>query len=112
MDSALPREGVNRSFHPLTCAYFREKPLPRFFNFSWTSQGKILGHWKDRLNISKLAQFVSDTSQANEDIVLQSGKNLQTFVWWGWGGGGASLCLPPTIQTSLKFGDFEELCLC
>ena len=96
MDFALPREGVNRSFHPLTCAYFREKPLPRFFNFSWTSQGKILGHWKDRLNISKLAQFVSDTSQANEDIVLQSGKNLQTFVppshhtnvskiWWLWG---------------------------
>ena len=30
----------------------------------------------------------------------------------GVGGGGARLCLPPTIQTSLKFGDFEELCLC
>ena len=100
MDSALPREGVNRSFHPLTCAYFREKPLPRFFNFSWTSQGKILGHWKDRLNISKLAQFVSDTSQANEDIVLQSGKNLQTFLWWGWGGG--QVCAPPPHHTNVS----------
>ena len=35
--------------------------------------GKIPGHhWKERLNISKLAQFVSDTCQASKDIALQS----------------------------------------
>ena len=36
----------------------------------------------------------------------------QTFVRVGWGeGGGASLWLAPTIQTSVKFGDIEELYL-
>ena len=38
----------------------------------------------------------------------------QTFVRGGWGegvGGGASLWLAPTIQTSVKFGDIEELYL-
>ena len=32
------------------------------------------------------------------------------YVVEGWGGGGeASLCPAPTIQTSVKFGDIEEL---
>ena len=30
---------------------------------------------------------------AREDMALQIGDNLQTFVWWGWGEEG-SLCPP------------------
>ena len=36
-------------------------------------------------------------SETSEDIARQSHEILQTFVWWG-GGGGTNL--PPTIQTS------------
>ena len=93
---------LSTRLHALTSG---KSPFHGFSTFHGPVREKILGHWKDRLNISKLAQFVSDTSQANEDIVLQSGKNLQTFLWWGWGGG--QVCAPPpTIQLSLKFGDF------
>ena len=59
--------------------------------------------------MSKIAQFESDSSQASEDAALQSYENLQSFVLW-WGGGGKFL--PPTIQTSVKFCDFEMLNLC
>ena len=93
---------LSTRLHALTSG---KSPFHGFSTFHGPVREKILGHWKHRLNISKLAQFVSDTSQANEDIVLQSGKNLQTFLWWGWGG--RQVCAPPpTIQTSLKFGDF------
>ena len=33
-------------------------------------------HWKERLNFSKIAQFESDSSQANEDVAPQSSENL------------------------------------
>ena len=33
-------------------------------------------HWKERLNFSKIAQFESDSSRANEDIAQQSSENL------------------------------------
>ena len=80
-------------FHARECPVFSTRLLPGIapstvFQLFMDQSGKILRHWKDPLNISKLAQFVSDTSQANEDIALQSGGNLQTFVWWG----GASVC--------------------
>ena len=69
--------------------------------------GKI--HRKERLKITKIAKFESDTSLASEDIAPQSCTNLQTFVWWG----GGQVCAPhPTIiQTSVKFRKFEELYL-
>ena len=42
----------------------------------------------------------------------QSCQNLQTFVWWGGGGRpGEGKFVPPTIQTSVKCRDFEELYL-
>ena len=44
--------------------------------------------------------FVTQLLYASGDIAPQSGKNLQTFVWWE-----ASLCPPPpplTIQMSVK----------
>ena len=39
-------------------------------------------HWKERLNISKIAEFESDLLKTNEDIAAQSREILQTFVWW------------------------------
>ena len=33
-------------------------------------------HWKERLNFSKIVQFESDSSRANEDIAPQSSENL------------------------------------
>ena len=39
------------------------------------------------------------------DITSQSGKNLQTFVWWG------GKFVPLTIQMSVKLRDFEKLYL-
>ena len=38
-------------------------------------------HWKERLKISKIAQFESDLLKSNEDINPQSREILQTFVW-------------------------------
>ena len=37
----------------------------------------------ERLKISKISKFESDTSYMSDDIAPQSCKNLQTFVWWG-----------------------------
>ena len=88
---------LSTRLHALTSG---KSPFHGFSTFHGPVREKILGHWKDRLNISKLAQFVSDTSQANEDIVLQSGKNLQTFLWWGWGGG--QVCAPPPHHTNVS----------
>ena len=63
--------------------------------------GKIrLHHWKERLEISKTVKFKSVTSEASENIAPKSCENLQTFVE-----------LAPTIQTSVKFRDFEGLYL-
>ena len=72
--------------------------------------GKIRRHhWKERLKINKIAKFESDLLKTNEDIASYSREILQTFVWVG-GEGGTNL--PPTIQTSVKFSDFEELYVC
>ena len=49
-------------------------------------------HCKERLKISKIAKFESETSWASDDIAPESCKNLQTFIY---GGVGASLCPPP-----------------
>ena len=48
-------------------------------------------HWKERLKISKIAKFESDTSQASEDIANQS------------------LYPPPYKRPQIKFRHFEEL---
>ena len=56
-------------------------------------------YWKERLKISKIAEFESDLLKTNKDIAPQSREILQTFVW----GGGHNLAPPPppsTIQTS------------
>ena len=42
---------------------------------------------KERVKISKLAEFEGDMSETSEDTVPQSRKILQTFVWWEGGGG-------------------------
>ena len=64
-------------------------------------------HWKERLKIRTIAKFESDLLKTYEDIVPQNCENLQTFVSWGGGGG----FVPPSIQTSVKFLDLEELYL-
>ena len=38
-------------------------------------------HWKERLQISKIAKFECDLLKTNEDIASQSREILQTFVW-------------------------------
>ena len=71
--------------------------------------GKIRRHhWKERLNISNNAKFESDTSQAIEDIASQSCGNLRR-LYGGVRGGGGGKFVSSTIQTSIKFRDFEGL---
>ena len=41
---------------------------------------------KERINISILAKFERDTSEASEDIAPRSRGILKTFVWLGGGG--------------------------
>ena len=70
-------------------------------------------HWNERLKISKIAKSESDTSYASEDIAL-SKDCRRSFVWWGGEGGrggSGDKFVPPTIQTSVKFRDFEKLYL-
>ena len=55
--------------------------------------------------IRKLTKFKCNTLKASEHIFPQSREILQTFVWWG-----ARTC-PHHTLTSVKFGDFAELCL-
>ena len=64
-------------------------------------------HWKERLNSSNNAKFESDTSQAIEDIASQSCGNLRRLYGGVRGGGGKFVS--STIQTSIKFRDFEGL---
>ena len=67
-------------------------------------------HWKERLNISNNDKFESDTSQAIEDIASQSCENLRR-LYGGvrGGGGGGGKFVSSTIQTFIKFRDFEGL---
>ena len=51
--------------------------------------------------MSEIVQFKSDTSEAGEDIIYSSAK-LRKFN---------NVCLPPTIQRSVTFRQFEELYL-
>jgi len=72
-----------------------------FFSiFDITRLGKIRQiHWKQRLEISKIAKFESYLwkTYAYEDIAPQSRELiLQTFVWWG--GVGESKKLSPHPQ--------------
>ena len=61
--------------------------------------GKICRHhWKERLNVSNIAKFESDTSSASEDIGPQS-----------WYGGGHKLALHHT--NVCKISRIEELYL-
>ena len=39
-------------------------------------------HWKELLEIGKIAKFESDLLKTNKDIAPQSREILQTFVWW------------------------------
>ena len=66
-------------------------------------------HWKERLNSSNNAKFESDTSQAIEDIASQSCGNLRRLYGGVRGGGGGGKFVSSTIQTSIKFRDFEGL---
>ena len=53
-----------------------------FSTFDMDQLGEIRRHhWKERLNISKIAKFESDSFEANEYIFPQSCENLQTLVW-------------------------------
>ena len=65
-------------------------------------------HWKERLNISNNDKFGSDTSQAIEDIASQSCENLRR-LYGGVRGGGGGKFVSSTIQTFIKFRDFEGL---
>ena len=48
-----------------------------FSTFQMDQLGRIhQHHWKERLQISKIAKFESDTSQASEVIAQQSCENL------------------------------------
>ena len=48
-----------------------------FSTFQMDQLGRIhQHHWKERLKISKIAKFESDTSQASEVIAQQSCENL------------------------------------
>ena len=82
--------------------------------------GKIRRHhWKERYKINKIAKFESDLLKTYEDIALQ------TFVWWGAGGGGkfvplfphTNVCNFSTLrryifisfqQVTFKFGNFPN----
>ena len=90
MDSTFPREGVRRSLHPLTSG---NSPFHGFSNFSWTIQGKSLDTGKTVLILVNLPSCQWHVSSKRRYIILQSGKNLQTFLWLGWGGG--QVCAPP-----------------
>ena len=86
-----------------------------FSTFDMDQSGKIRRlHWNERLKISEIAKSESDTSYASEDIAL-SKDCRRSFVWWGGEGGGGGESgdkfVPPTIQTSVKFRDFEKLYL-
>ena len=83
-------------------------PSTVFSTFDMDQLGKIRRHhWKDCLKISKLAEFYDRYVLASEDIASQS---CRVVVVGGWG---ASFVPPPspTIQTSIKFGNFDELYL-
>ena len=56
-----------------------------------------------------MVMFESDTSWAGGNMAPQSCQNLQMFLYGGWRGGGKFV--HPTIQTSKKCRDFEELYL-
>ena len=61
-------------------------PLIVFSIFDMDQPGKIRRHhWKEHLEISKIAKFESDLLKTP-----QSCENLQTFVRWG-----AQTCPPP-----------------
>ena len=86
-----------------------------FSSFDMDQSGKIRQlHWNERLKISEIAKSESDTSYASEDIAL-SKDCRRSFVWWGGegggGGGSGDKFVSPTIQTSVKFRDFEKLYL-
>ena len=62
-----------------------------FSTFDMDQLGEIRRHhWKERLNISKIAKFESDSFEANEYIFPQSCENLQTL-----GCTNLSLTIPP-----------------
>ena len=59
--------------------------------------GKIRPHhWKERLKISEIAKFESDTSLASEDIAPQSCKIYRRRLYGG--GGGGQFCAPPPYK--------------
>ena len=102
MDSTFPREGVRRSLHPLTSG---NSPFHGFSNFSWTIQGKSLDTGKTVLILVNLPSCQWHVSSKRR----YSSAKWQKFTDVSMVGVGRGACLcppPPTIQTSLKFGDF------
>lgn len=66
--------------------------------------GKIRQHRrKERHKISEIAKCEHDLLKTNEDIAFQSGKILQTFLWWRHK-------LSP-LQTCENFRRFSDLYL-
>ena len=64
-------------------------------------------HWKESLQISKIAEFERDLLKINKDIAPQSHEIFKTFVWGGGGTnfGGHRVCK----QQSVTFRIFADL---
>ena len=55
-------------------------------------------HWKESLQISKIAEFERDLLKINKDIAPQSHEIFKTFVW---GGGAQTLGGTESVNNSL-----------
>ena len=80
------------------------RPFHSFFNFR---HGQVRKKFVDTtggsaLILATLPNLKVICIEASKDLAPQSCENLQTFVWW------RQVCAP-TMQTSVKFCDFEEL---
>ena len=85
-----------------------------FATFVLDQSGKIcLQHWKERLKISKIAKFESDTSEASEDIdivdIRNSCENLQTYCEISRLKPAGSYILTRLKRITLKLGSFTNL---
>ena len=71
---------------------------------------RFLVPWGKSRNAQKVCAvtIVGSVLKTSEDIALQSGEILLTFVWWWWG---AQTCPPtsPSIQVATDFGPCQKL---
>ena len=82
------------------------RPSHGFFSNFWHGQVRDKHHWKERINISKIAKFQSDLLKINEDITPPRSRNFTDVGMVG------STNLPhhhTTIQTSVNFRKIAEL---